>query len=142
MTQVTKKGKGKSRLAKAEAIVQTQVEMIDDHLTDLEKMLRPYNRIKEEIDKLRAARRALLGGSRITGGGGNKVRQEDVIEYLEKHPGSLPMSIAEALGSTQPVISSHLYRGRDERFISKDKRWWLRNPKEGLDTADDIEEDD
>lgn len=132
---------GKSRLAKAEGIVQSQLEMIDDNITELEKMLTPYEKIKAEIDKLRSARRALLGGNRLTGGGGSRIRQEDVVEYLAQNPGSAPSDIAEALGTTQPVISSHLQRGKDERFLTKNKKWWLRDPKEGLKTADDIEEE-
>jgi len=138
---VSKIAKGQSRLSKAQAAVEESVEMIDEQLADLEKLLRPYERIKEEIDKLRAARRALLGGSKMTGSGGSKVRQEDVVGFLKENPGSPPGIIAQALGVPQPTVSSHLYRGKDERFLSKNGNWYLRDPKSGINTVDDIEED-
>lgn len=133
--------KGRTRLAKADAIIEEQIEVLDEQLAVVEEMLRPYEKIKERADRLRAARRALLGGSRLTGGGNTKVRQEDVVNFLKEHPGSAPGQIAEKFGVTQPTISSHLYRGKDERFLTKDGRWWNRDPKNGLNTADDIEED-
>lgn len=132
--------KGRSRLRRAQAVVGERVAQIDDDIKDLEKLLRPYEKIKEEIDKLRSARRALLGGSRMTGAGSSKTRQEDVVEFLETHPGSSATEIADALGTNQSAISSHLYRGRDDRFITKDKKWWVRDPKNGLDSADDIDD--
>lgn len=135
------KTKGQSRLKKAEAIVQDRVDEIDDSITELEKLIRPYDRIKGEIDKLRSARRALLGGSSSTGGGGSRIRRADVKEFLEKNPGSVPAAIAIGLGTNQPVVSSHLQRGKDELFIMKNKRWWVRDPKTGINTADDIEEE-
>lgn len=133
--------KSRNRLAKVEAAVQEQVELVDEKIGELEQMLRPYERIKEEIDKLRSARRALLGGTRTTGGGGSKIRQEDIVEFLSSNPGSSPAKIAEALGTSQPTISSHLYRGKDERFLTRDKRWWLRDPKNGINSVEDIKEE-
>jgi len=132
---------GKTRLAKADTIIQERVDQIDDDITELEKLVRPYVKITERIARLRSARRALLGGTRTTGSGGTKVRQEDIFEHLEKNPGSTPEQIAEALGTRGPTISSHLYRRKGERFITKDGKWWNRDPKAGLDTPDDIEED-
>lgn len=132
--------KGTTRLKEAERIVQTQVEQIDDEITKLEKYLRPYEKIKAEIDKLRSARRALLGGSKQTGAGSTKLRQQDIVEFLEQNPGASPGQIAEAHGVTQSTVSSHLYRGKGERFLTKDQRWWNRDPKNGINTADDIEE--
>lgn len=135
--------KGNSRLAKAEAAVTESVERIDEQITELEAYLVPYDRIKGEIDKLRRARSALLGGSRLTGSGTTKIRQQDIVNYLSEHPGSTPGMIAEALHSKQNTISSALYRGKDERFITDgDSRWWVRDPKNGINTIEDIEKED
>jgi DNA-binding CsgD family transcriptional regulator len=132
--------KGKSRLRKAEAKVKQRVEDLDEDIQELESLLIPYDRIKEEINKLRAARRALMGGNRVTGSGGTRVRQEDVVEYLRENPGSSAGEIAKGLGTDQPVVSSHLNRGKNERFLMKDKRWWLRSPKDGIKTVDDLDD--
>ncbi len=135
--------KGNSRLAKAEAAVNESVEKIDEQITELEKYLAPYEKIKGEIDKLKRARSALLGGSRLTGAGSTKIRQSDIVEWLSDHPGSTPGQIAEALHTKQNTISSALYRGKDERFLTDgDSHWWVRDPKNGINTMDDIEKED
>lgn len=133
------KTKGQSRLAKADQIIAEQVEALDEQLEVLEKMLAPYERIKERADRIRAARRALLGGSRTTGEGGTKLRMEDVTQFLKENPGSSPAVIAEKFGVSQNTVSSHLYRGKNQRYLTKDGMWYLRDPKNGMNTEDDID---
>lgn len=134
------KSKGKSRLAKADAIIEEQVEMIDDQLEVVEDMLKPYAKIKERADRLRSARRALLGGSKVTGEGGTRLRQQDVKEFLTEHPGATPSQVAEKFGVKQPTVSQHLQRGKDERFLTDgDGHWWVRDPKAGINTYEDIQ---
>lgn len=132
---------GKSRLARADAIIKERVDQIDDDIAELERLARPYLKIRERIERLRSARCELLGSSHATGGGNSKVRQEDVVEFLTEHPGSVPSQIAKGLGTKGPTISTHLYRGNNDRFITKNGKWWVRDPEAGLDTPDDIEED-
>jgi hypothetical protein len=132
------KSKGNSRLKAAEAAVQSSVETIDEQIEELQKFLTPYEKIKGEIDKLKAARRALLGGSRLTGEGSTKLRMEDVTQFLRENPGSTPGVIAEHFKVPQTTVSSHLYRGKGERYISKDGAWYLRDPKNGINTEEDV----
>jgi len=132
----------KINLAKlAEETVQGQVESIDEALEGIEKRLSKYQELIEAKNKLLAARRALLGGNRVTGAGGNRMRLEDILDFLGSNPGASPGQIAERFGVAQTTVSSHLYRNKT-RFINKDGRYWVRDPENGLDTADDIEEDD
>lgn len=134
-----KRKNGKSRLALADKIIEEQVEVIDDQLDRINAMLRPYEELKERANRLQAARRALLGGNRLTGAGGTRLRKEDIIEFLKDNPGSSPSQIAEKFGVASPTVSSALYRGKtDGRYLSKDGRWYLRDPKSGLDTEDDL----
>lgn len=128
-------------MASAKQIVKDMVEEIDQKVAELDKRLVKYDRIKEQRDKLMAARRALLGGSTLTGAGGTRIRITDIKEFLVKHPGSPPSVIAEHFRVPVTRINSHLYRGKDEMFLNKDGKWWARNPKKGLNTEDDIEEE-
>lgn len=135
--------KGNSRLAKAKAAVALSVETIDEQITELEKYLAPYETIKGEIDKLRRARSALLGGSKLTGAGTTTIRQQDIVEFLKENPGSTPGQIAEKFSSKQPTISSALYRGKNERFLTDENgHWWVRDPKNGVNTIEDIDKED
>lgn len=136
--------KRKSLDAVADDMIKSQLDQIDEAIESLDEKLRRYDTIKEKRDRLMAARRALLGGTRTTGAGTTKVRQEDIVDYMKEkdNKGVTPSQLAERFGVTQPTISSHLYRGKDERFLSKNGLWYLRDPKSGLKTADDIEEEE
>lgn len=125
----------------AEETIQGQVDGIDEALEGIEKRLSKYQELIDAKNKLLSARRALLGGNRLTGAGGSRLTLDDVTGFLKEKPGSAPGQIAERFGVTQPTVSSHLYRNKD-RFIKKDGRYWARDPEAGLDTADDITEDD
>ena len=130
------------KLDSADEIIRDSAENLQEEIDKIDRMLKPYELLKERQNRLRAAQRALLGGSRTTGEGSNQVRQEDIVRFLDENPGSRPADIAKHFGVPQPTISSHLYRGKNERFLSKNGGWWLRDPKSGINTADDIEEEE
>ena len=126
-------------MPKAADLIQQQIEGIDENIATIERSLKKYDQLKVERDKLRAARRALTGGSRLTGGGGNQIRQEDIVGWLNDHPGSSLTQITDAVGGTSTQISSHLSRGKNERFLNSQGLWWVRDPKNGLNTVEDVE---
>lgn len=119
------------------------LEIIEDKIEAYNKKLRPYDKLKAERDKLVRARSALMGGNKLTGGGTTQVQQSDIVRVLEEQAGDglTPSEIAEKLSVAQPTISSHLYRGRDERFIKKNNKWYLREPEDGVNNEDDIEDE-
>lgn len=115
---------------------------IDEALDQIEARMKPYQKLADAKTQLLAARRALLGhGPRMTGGTTTKLTLDDVLGYLKEHPGSAPGQIAQRFGVAQTTVSSHLYRNKD-RFIANEGRYWARDPKAGINTVDDIEEDD
>ena len=123
-------------------IVDDQVAGIYEALEKIERRMRPYVRLNEKKQQLLAARRALLGhGPRTTGGTSSRLHLEDILDYLGTNPGSAPSQMAEHFGVKAETISSHIYRNK-QRFITKDGRYWKRDPKAGLNTAGDIEEED
>jgi DNA-binding transcriptional ArsR family regulator len=123
----------------AEGIVQEQVDALDESLAAIENRLQKYQDLIDTKNKLLSARRALLGGNRLTGAGGNRLTLEDVVGHLTEHPGSTPSVIAERFGVAQSTVSSHIYRNKS-RFIKKDGRYWVRDPKNGLNTEDDVDD--
>lgn len=126
----------------ADEILEAQVAELDIALEGVEKRLGKYQRLIDTKTKLLSARRALLGtGSRTTGNAGTRLTVDDVISFLTKTPGSAPGQIAQEFGVTQTTVSSHLYRNKD-RFLMKDGRYWVRDPENGLNTVEDIEDDD
>jgi hypothetical protein len=85
-----------------------------------------YDGLLAERDRLRAARAALTGE-----GPAPQISQDDVAAYLAAHPGSRAGVIAKALGVPLARVSSHLYRGKHTRFVSRDDGWHLRDqPKQ------------
>lgn len=141
MATRTRKSSMATALKDADNIIQEQADVIQEAIDRIEKKMRPYDKLKEKRDRLRSAQRALLGGNKITGEGGSRLTQEEIVAYLGENPGARPVDIAKHFDVPQPTISSHLYRGKDSRFLTKDKRWYNRDPEAGLNTADDIEED-
>lgn len=110
------------------------LELIDEKLEMVEAKLKPYEKLIELRNNLRAQRRALLGGNKLTSGAsGNRITQEDMIEYLGNHPEGVSVAqLTKHFDSTQSTISSHLYRGKHDRYIKKDDKWFLRDPKAEL----------
>jgi hypothetical protein len=94
---------------------------IDDKLSALDGELASYDGLLAERDRLRAARAALTGE-----GSAPQISQDDVAAYLAENPGSRAGAIAKALNVPLARVSSHLYRGKRTRFISRDDGWHLR----------------
>lgn len=97
------------------------VAEIDEKLSLLDGKLAGYEDLLAERDRLRAARAALMGE-----GPAPQISQDDVAAYLAEHPGSRAGVIAKALGVPLARVSSHLYRGKHTRFVSRDHGWHLR----------------
>jgi hypothetical protein len=97
---------------------------IDEQLKALDGELERYEELLGERERLRAARATLLGQGRAP-----QISQEDVAAYLAEHPGSRAGEIAKALGVPLARVSSHLYRGKRTRFVSRDDGWHLREGK-------------
>jgi hypothetical protein len=99
---------------------------IDDKLSALDGELASYDGLLAERERLRAARAALTGD-----GPAPQISQDDVAAYLAAHPGSRAGVIAKALNVPLARVSSHLYRGKHTRFVSRDDGWHLREqPKQ------------
>ena len=128
----------------AEQAIEGRVAEIDEALEEIEERLQKYQPLIDARNKLNAAKRALLGGNALTGAGGTRIRREDVKLFLEQNPGSTLSELVEHFDVAVSTVSSHLYRGRDEYFLEKNKRWYVRDPEDGYNTVDDIpdEEDD
>ena len=102
------------------------VAEIDLKLAALDGELARYQELLSERERLQAARSALLGEPRTPG----QITQGDVAEYLAGHPGSRAGEIAKALGVPLARVSSHLYRGKQTRFVSRPDGWHLRESDE------------
>ena len=102
------------------------VTEIDRRIAALDGELARYEELLAERERLRSARAALLGESATPG----QISQGDVAEYLASHPGSRAGEIAKALGVPLARVSSHLYRGKHTRFVSRADGWHLREDTE------------
>lgn len=127
-------------LAEVEESKQELLGNIDEAIAKIEKRMAPYEALNSKKLELVAARRALLGGARLTGGsGGQRIRQEDVVDGLRGvAEGLTSQELADKLSGPEPSIRSHLNRGKDERFLKKGHRWFLRDPKNGINTVEDL----
>jgi DNA-directed RNA polymerase specialized sigma24 family protein len=103
------------------------VDEIDRKLAALDGELARYEELAGERERLRSARAALLG----EGTTAPRISQDDVAAYLAEHPGTRAGEIAQALGVPLPRVSSHLYRGKHTRFVSREDGWYLRPQKTG-----------
>lgn len=123
-------------------LIDEQVAQIDEQIEQIERRMAPYQKLHDAKTQLLSARRALLGhGPRNTGGSTTSVTVDDLAQYVKDNPGLSPGQIAEHFGTKQATISSHFYRNK-QRFIAKEGRYWLRDPKNGMNSAEDIEEED
>jgi hypothetical protein len=95
---------------------------IEKKLAVLDGELVRYEELLSERERLQAARAALLGEKTTAA----QITQGDVAEYLAGHPGSRAGEIAKGLGVPLPRVSSHLYRGKHTRFVSRADGWHLR----------------
>jgi hypothetical protein len=97
------------------------VAEIDEKLSVLDRDLAGYQQVLAERDRLRRARAALMGERPAP-----QISQDDVATYLAEHPGSRAGAIAKALEVPLARVSSHLYRGKHTRFVSREDGWHLR----------------
>jgi uncharacterized small protein (DUF1192 family) len=98
------------------------VAEIDERLAVLDGELARYEQLVADRERLVAARAALLGED----GPVAQITWEDVAAYLAEHPGSRAGEVAVALGVPLARVSSHLYRGKRTRFVSRRDGWHVR----------------
>jgi hypothetical protein len=99
---------------------------IEKKLVVLDGELAHYEELLSERERLQAARATLLGEKTTPG----QITYGDVAEYLAEHPGSRAGEIAKGLGVPLARVSSHLYRGKTTRFVSREDGWHLRESAE------------
>lgn len=123
-----------SKLEKfADEVIDEQVDALDEQIQELERKLQVFIPVNEKLNRLRAARRALLGvGSRTTANAGNKVTQDEVAQAMNdsEDEGVSVSWIAEKIGTTEAVVRGHLNRNK-ERFLKNGNGLWsVNNPEE------------
>lgn len=126
----------------ADEMRESQLEQLDEQIADINKRLAKYDPLVELRNQLMSARRAMLGGNRSTGEGGNRLTMEEVVRVVRENPGLSAMDLAKIAGVGRTTIGSHLSRYNGDRFLNKNNKWWLRDPKNGVNTVDDIDEDE
>src|SRR5438105_1639015 len=89
------------------------VREIDQELRSVE---RREKALAAERERLLSARAALTGKAGAGPSRGKRISQDDVAAYLSEHPGSWPAQIAGALDVPVTNVSTHLYRGKRDRF--------------------------
>jgi hypothetical protein len=127
-----------------DSVIEKMVEEIDKELEKIEnhKAMKAVQKLLERKAKLQASRRALLGtGNRLTGEGGNRVTQAEVVAFFKSEGPGVTHSvayIAEQMGHNEATIRGHLNRGKGERFTKHDDGTWsLRDPKNEPEEDDD-----
>jgi len=102
------------------------VAQIDERIADLDRQLASVEGLMAERRRLLNARRMITGDASQVGGLTRRVTQDEVADYLAKHPGVRAGVIAKDLGVPLVNISQHLHRGKDTRFERKPDGWHLR----------------
>jgi hypothetical protein len=97
---------------------------IDEKLSKLDGKLAPHEPSIGERERLRAARAALLGEAPAAKA--PRISQDDLIGYLIEHPGSRSGAMAKAFDVPLETVSSHMYRGKLDTFVSRGKGWHVR----------------
>ena len=109
--------------------VQIALVEIEDRIESIEEQLAACAPLVAERDRLISARATILGvepdGESLPRA--TRVTRGDVAAYLAAAPGSRAGEIARALGTTQQIVSAHLYRGKREEFDNRGGRWFLRD---------------
>jgi len=129
-----------------DSTIERMVEEIDAELEKIEshKVMKAAQKLLDRKAKLQAGRRALLGtGNKLTGEGGTRITQAEIVDWMKRNPGSRweVKAIAEAMGHPESTIRSHLNRGKDERFNKHDNgAWSLRDPKSEPEEEDEDED--
>jgi hypothetical protein len=106
--------------------VRSVVREIDQELRGLE---RREKALAAERERLLSARAALVGRAGAGPSRGRRITQDDVGAYLSEHPGSWPAQIADALDVPVTNVSTHLYRGKRDRFERRADGWHVHSRK-------------
>jgi hypothetical protein len=97
-----------------------------DH--ELRKARTEEKEAAQRVKRLLAAQAALLGRP-APRKHQRRLAREDIRAYLTKHPGSLAVEIAEALGVPPTNVGTHLSNGKREGEFQKHRnRWSLIEP--------------
>lgn len=108
---------------------QVVLDAIDEQIAALEEKLAKAQPLINELNALKASRRALLSERGTTSGGGNPTTQltmEEVIAFLRENGPSTPQEISEGLSVAGTIVRSHLSRGRGTRYErNEDGEWYL-----------------
>ncbi len=111
--------------------VEIALEQIEDRIEVIERDLAALGPLVEERVRLLRARALLLDepvdDSLRSGERPRRVTRDDVTEALATVPGSRAGELARVLGTSQQVVSAHLYRGKGRRFHNRGGRWFLRS---------------
>jgi hypothetical protein len=100
------------------------VRGIDQELRSLQ---RREKALAAERERLLSARAALTGRAGAGPSRGRRISQDDVAAYLSEHPGSWPAQIADALDVPVTNVSTHLYRGKRDRFERGADGWYVHS---------------
>jgi hypothetical protein len=94
---------------------------------ELRSLQRREQALAAERERLLSARAALTGRAGAGPSRGRRVSQDDVAAYLSEHPGSWPAEIAGALDVPVTNVSTHLYRGKRDRFERRADGWHVHS---------------
>ncbi len=97
---------------------------------ELRKARAEEKRVVERIKRLRAAQ-AALRGEPAPRKHARRLAREDIRAYLLKHPESLAVEIAEALGVPATNAGSHLSKGKKAGEFQEHKGRWSLAPATG-----------
>jgi len=136
-----KRSRIEAALDAADQIIEGQKETLDEAIDELNKKLAPYDKLKEKRDKLVKARNALSGGNVLTGAGSTRLTWQMIAEELETNPGRTPEELAKKFNVKTTNVTSALWRQKD-KFINKNGRYYVRDPEAGINTAEDIEDEE
>jgi hypothetical protein len=98
---------------------QVVLDAIEEQIAELEELLAKAQPKINELNSLKASRRALLAERGVTGGGGNpntQLSMEEVIAWMRENESGTPQEIAEALSVDGTIVRSHLSRGKGTRY--------------------------
>jgi hypothetical protein len=102
-------------------------EALEQELADVQARLAPYDELVAERDRLTNAIAALDGRASVESSTGTstkkRVRWEQVAEYVDAHPGSMPAEIAAALEVPSQNVQMHLSRNEGTVFEKRRDGW-------------------
>jgi hypothetical protein len=103
-------------------------EALEQELADVQARLAPYDELVVERDRLTNAIAALDGKASVESSASTstkkRVRWEQVAEYVDAHPGSMPAEIAAALEVPSQNVQMHLSRNEGTVFEKRRDGWY------------------